>query len=70
VVSSGWSALGNTFLMSLSISISSMERSQLSLSARGPSSYGTMFFILFLKGSLWELSIFLKGGFLSPPTFE
>jgi hypothetical protein len=39
----------------------------MSLSPRGPSSSCTIFFVFFLKGSLWELSIFPEGGFLSPP---
>jgi hypothetical protein len=42
----------------------------MSLLTRGSSSSCTIFFIFFLKGSLWELSIFLEGGFLSPPPPE
>jgi hypothetical protein len=29
-----------------------------------------MFFLFFLKGSLWELAFFPEGGFLSPPLEE
>jgi len=69
-MSYGWSVLGNTFSMSISSSISSRESSWMSLLTRGYSSSCTIFFIFFLKESLWELSIFTKGGFLSSPPPE
>jgi hypothetical protein len=58
------------FSRSISSSISSRERSWISLSPQGPSSSCTTFFIFFLKGILWEISIFPEGGFLSPPLPE
>jgi hypothetical protein len=37
------------------------------LLAQGPSSSCAIFFLFFLKGSLWKLYIFPEGWFLSPP---
>ena len=56
--------------MSSSSSISSREKLLMSLMRLFSSSSCTILFLFFLKGHLWELYIFLGGGFLSPPPLE
>lgn len=54
-----WNTLSRSVLSSMS-----------SLSVSGSSTFPTMFFLFFLTGSLWELSILPQGGLWSPPPFE